>query len=327
MLIDKIKPYNSKDLIPYYSKKDRKWGFFHRASKKRLTTPILREEYFFQPDLHFYYSFEVNGEDGCQGELLGSAQVYKLTSVKSSVYEIMIAEAPKKEEDINYKNFAKDDIPGFELDENGNLTYFNSKYYNKKEDKPQLSDIFKINGKHYATALYEENGKKYYTIINQKGEVSKGFEKLETYPNRKQIFSNENDVWFLLEIAKDKYIFKSLLTGQTFNETFDYAPSWKSKAQDIGYAIFSVNKQSGLLDLTTMQWIIKPSAKNDFVRLHYASSDPLNFNYEKDRYSYNPTVTNPIEMIHHNRSISYIYIQNSKKQFLDLNLKLYKPSR
>lgn len=32
--INKIKPFNSKDLIPYYSEKENKWGYFHRTTKK-----------------------------------------------------------------------------------------------------------------------------------------------------------------------------------------------------------------------------------------------------------------------------------------------------
>jgi hypothetical protein len=53
-LINKIKKYNSKDLIPYYSEKENRWGYFHRSTKKIITKPLMQDAYFFKPFVFFY---------------------------------------------------------------------------------------------------------------------------------------------------------------------------------------------------------------------------------------------------------------------------------
>jgi len=53
--------------------------------------------------------------------------------------------------------------------------------------------------------------------------------------------------------------------------------------------------------------------------------EPLAINYDKDEYSYNPTIIVPTEMIKKNRKNTNIYLQNSKKSFYDLKMKLYVP--
>ncbi|UIR54757.1 hypothetical protein LZQ00_10765 [Sphingobacterium sp. SRCM116780] len=318
LLIEKIKPYASNDLIPYYSEKAGKWGFFHRKTKKIITKPIFHDAYFFQPNLTFYYSFEQKGEDGCTGEVSGSQKHYTVKEIASSRYQVYEAMGTEPAH-ISYKSFVKSDLPGFEVDEKDKLTYFNPRFYDEINDKPKIVNIFKVKDEYYAVITYKEEDTSYYAVINQKGVSFPNFEKLRHYPAKKQSYSNENDVWFLIDTDKGAYIFRSLLKGTQLKETFNDSPNWRNHEQNIGYAILTIGKQKGLMDLTTMQWRIKPSIKNDFLYLEYASLEPLNQNEN----GYNSVIA--IEMIQENRKKAYIYIQNSKNQYLDLDLKLYKP--
>ncbi|UIR54756.1 hypothetical protein LZQ00_10760 [Sphingobacterium sp. SRCM116780] len=318
LLIEKIKPYASNDLIPYYSEQAGKWGFFHRKTKKIVTKPIFNEAYFFRPTLSFSYSFEQAGGDGCNGEVLGSQEHYTIKEIASSEYRIVEAMG-STDSKVSYKNFVKSDISGFEIDMLGNLASFNPRFYDEINDRPNILHTFNIKNEYYAITTYKENDTTYYAVINQKGIALPNFEKLQHYPILKQSYSNEKDAWFWIETGKDEYIFRSLLHGTRLKETFTDSPNWTNHAQNIGYAILTIGKQNGLMDLTTMEWKIKPSIKNDFSFLEYASLEPL---HHKE-HSYDASI--PTEMIQENREKAYIYIQNSKNQYLDLDLKLYKP--
>ena len=324
LLVDKIKKYNSKDLIPYMDKKEGRWGYFHRTTKKILTAPIMNEAYFFHPHINFSYSFEQKGEDGCNGKIYGSRIEYRILNLEKSVYIPTMAMAPNQVKPA-FKKFIKLEISGFEVDDKGSLTYFNPKFYDEENNEPRIIDIFKANGENYAITYLNEDTGHYYSVINQQGVAIKNFEKLKGYPTKKQSYNNEKDVWFWVNTNENEYILRSLLSGQRLNETFNNSPTWEYYAQEFGYAIFVIGKQKGLMDLTTMKWKIKPSIKNDFDFLVYASSEHLDYNYNKDEYSHNPNIIATIEMINANRKKSYIYIQNSKNQFMDLDLKFYRP--
>ncbi|MEG1376994.1 MAG: hypothetical protein RSC81_07965 [Myroides sp.] len=327
MLIEKIKNYPSNQLIPYYSEKDDQWGYFDRKSKRKITEPVLREADFFHSHINLYYSLETNGqENGCTGKIMGSKEGYRLENFYESDYQIyetmMPAESMAKK---TFKDKVNSAVNGFEVDENRNLTAFNPKFYNEEKDQPNIYDIFQFKGEHYAVVSFKNNTEAFCSVINQKGETFPGFEKLKNYPHRKQTYSHETDLWFLIETGENQFIFKSLFTGKQFADTFDNIDNWENFAQTIGYAIMRTNNKKGVLDLTTMKWKVKPAASNNFWYLNYSSLEPLAINYDKDEYSYNPTIIVPTEMIKNNRKNTYIYIHNSKNSFYDLNMKLYEP--
>lgn len=326
LLIEKIKAYPSNELIPYFSAKDNKWGFFDRKTKKKITSPIFHDACFFHPHLNFYYSFEQKNEDGCNGKILGSENNYQIEHIASSEYQIFTIEAPE-EIKKSYKQFIKPEITGFEIDDRGKLTYFNPRFYDKENDEPTILTIFRVQEESYAIIKYKEDTTTFYAVINQQGAAFPYFERLSNYPQKKQSYTEENDIWFWIETEKDQYIFRSLKQGTRLPETFNYSPNWENNAQTIGYGIFVSGKKTGVLDLTTMQWKIKLSTKNKFSYLQYASLKTLEINYAKDEFSYNPTVTIPLEMIDENRKKTYIYIQNLKEEYLDLDGNLYKVKR
>ncbi|UIR54758.1 hypothetical protein LZQ00_10770 [Sphingobacterium sp. SRCM116780] len=314
-LIEKIKPYASNDLIPYYSKQVNKWGFFHRKTKKIITKPILNEPYFFHPNLNFHYSLEQMSEDRCTGEISGSLDNYKLKETASSESQLFVTMKEEGEIKPSFKSFVKSDLTGFEVDEEGQLTYFSPHFYDEVEDRPTIFRIFKVKNAYCAIVMYDNH----YAVINQRGVPFPNFEKLSDIPTKKQSYSNEDDAWFWMNTGKEEYSFRSLLSGIQLKESFSESPNWTNNTQDIGYAILTIGKQKGLMDLTTMQWKIASAAENDFSSLAYASLEPLNYG----EYAYDSQIA--IEMIQENRKKAYIYIRNSKNQYLDLNLKLYKP--
>lgn len=326
--INKIKPFNSKDLIPYYSEKENKWGYIHRITKKIITKPIMREAYFFKPFVQFYYSFETNGlQNGCSGKILGSKDNYKIESLEKSEYqEFDIYEEGGPEVKKTYKNMVKEDVNGFVVDENGKLKHFNPKFYNEKDDEPLIQNIIFFKNNYYAIIKILENNKKYYSIINQEGQEFLNFKKTEYYPMLKQIYSDDTDIWFLTIRNDKKYVYKSLLNNIQLEEAFDDNTIYgEVQDQSFGYVIYSVDKKKGVFDLTTMKWKIKPSDKNDFIYLFYASSEPLLYSYQKGEWTYRNDVIISNKDIEENRKKSYIYIQSSKNIFYDLELKSYEP--
>jgi hypothetical protein len=329
LLVDKIKSYKSNDLIPYYSEKDNKWGFFHRITKQKITKPILRDAVFFRPQLNLYYDLETNGkENGCKATILGSKEKYQIIKVEESDYRIY-SEQYKPEYKEPYINFINDNITGFQVNEIGKITYFNSKFYNALEKKPFFGEFaIKFKTKYYAIISQKNNDNNYsYSIIDQNGNTMPGFENLKNYPESKFSYKDEDDLWFLIGLGNEKFKFKSLINNKELNEIFDYPYNWYNFSQTIGYAILKVNKVSGLIDLTTMQWKIKPSLNNDFSYLSYCSLEKLSDGIIEDDSIIDSKLEIPIDVIHKNRLKSYVYIQNSKNQFYDLNLKLHLPKK
>jgi len=327
LLIDKIKEYPSNQLIPYYSENHGKWGYFDRKSKRKITEPVLRDATFFHPHINLYYSLETNGqENGCTGKIMGSKENYQLENIYESDYQIYEAMMPPESmAKKSFKDKVDSAIGGFEVDEKGKLTTFNPKFYSAEKDQPNIFDIFQFKNNHYATVSIKDNNGSFYQVINQKGETFSGFERLKNYPHRKQSYSHENDLWFLIATSENQFVFKSLFEGKQFADTFDNTDNWENFAQTIGYAVMSTNNKKGVLDLTTMKWKVKPAVSNDFWYLNYSSLEPLAINYDKDEYSYNSTIIIPTDMIKKNRKNTHIYLQNSKNSFYDLKMKLYEP--
>jgi len=310
LLIEKVKNYNSKDLIPYYSEKQKQWGFFDRNTGKILTEPILSRATFFNPNLELYYNFKPDESlDYCNGKIYGSSFSYEVISTEETGFTLPTVEGPIDIEKNKYKIFEKNSINGFEVDEYGNLSYFNSKFYDVENDSPLIVEIIPFKNKYYALTKVIENEKHYYTFIDQNGEELTNFQKTKYYPNVKPIFSNDDDIWVLLKSSDGKYVYKSLFKNKTFKDSFDDDTIYgRDQSQNLGYVIYTVNNKNGVLDLTTMEWKIKPTNKIKFSYIEYASSSVLD---SKD--------------IEQNRRNSNIYLQTNNHKFYDLNLKLYKP--
>ncbi|WP_158655326.1 hypothetical protein [Flavivirga eckloniae] len=326
-LLSKIKPYKSKNLVPYYLEKDKKWGFLHKESRKKITEPIFKKPIFFNPRLVADHAFETKGnEDGCYTILHGSKKNYDVYYVSEGDYGI--SEQVHNEsfkEAGNNREMINNDISGFEVNEKGAIISYNSKYYDFNNNKARIDRYaIKFNEKYYAVVNKHENYTTTYSIINQDGNVIEGFENMRKRPIYKYTFATPEDLWFLIEIENNSlgYVFRSVNQKES-TEKFKHPYSMTILPKTIGYAILVTEKGYGVMDLTTMEWRIEPSSENVFYALYYASSELLlDKNYPEHII---PEI--PVEKINENRKKSNIYILNSKEQFYDLDLNLYTVKR
>ena len=300
-LIDKIKKYKSDELIPYYSKKENKWGFFDMKSKIKVTKPIFLNELFFDPKIESYGAFETKEKEmGCDFSLSGSHENYKISEIKA-------LNIVQSEPEIDYSKLINNTISGFEVD-NNRIIKFNVKFYNSEINRPIMSlNPILLKGKFYSI-IYEQTDKP-YSIINQEGKKMPGFENSISYFTQLASFEDADDILF--QIKKDKNVskIKSFLNNKELPDNFT---SINENSRDIGYSILSVDNKLGIFDFTTMSWKIKPDSKNDFSDLYYTSLEEV---------SEQKTIKGVLE----NRKKVKIFIKNSKNEFYDLDMKIYKP--
>lgn len=306
ILISKIKQYESRNLIPYYSKDSDKWGLMHLKTKKKLTSPIFRDNTTFNPNLYTYFEFE-----NCQGVL-----------VKSSVENYNIVEdedendpiPPLSAKSTTDKAITKK-ISGFEVSKEGHLSAYNKKFHNEKTGRANISGIFSVNGKYFAVL----KNKQEFSIINKNGEVVNEFEKLKSYPLLKYIYAEDKDAWIYVKDRNDHYIFKSLLKGNEIIGSFSHdQPYWSNYAETFGYQIIKSGDEIGLLDLISMKWKIKPSKENEIIyKLFYTCSKKLSQEIINNKQS--------IKSIKQNRKIANIFIQSFENDVYDLRLNKIKP--
>lgn len=310
-IVDKIKPYSSNNLVPYYSKEADLWGFLDKNSKKAVTEPIMQNESFFNPSTRFYFKNSTTDKT-CTAELSGSNERYKVSTVEN--YQVYDSPGLKSVSAIvNFTDKIKNDIDGFEVDSLGNLTYFNAKFYNHKENKPNIHSIKFFKGKYYAVTSFENEGIKTYSVIDQYGNIMENFKNLKHFPQVKFSYEDDQKLWFLIKQDEKSYCFQSLIENKKIENITSYPYYLDYNNNTVGYSIVQQNDKDGLLDLTTMKWKIKPSAKNDFVFLYYASLDDINIVSEK--------ITT--KKIQENRKKANIYLRNSGNLIYDLNLKEY----
>ena len=311
-LIDKIKKYKSDELLPYYSKKENKWGFFDMKSKIKVTKPIFMEGNFFSPNLYIYYSLDTNGrENGCDGKISGSSSNYKITNIKGSSYEPSLSEyVPVLA--LDYKKYIDDSTSGFEVDNNNKIIKFNSKFYNNETSIPIDLDPIYLKGNFYTVINYKINDISTFSIINQNGETVSGFENSSKNLYPINSFSDSDDVLILIPNLNNTYKLKSLLKNLDLIENINDSFIGDNNIKKLGYSLLKVNDEMGIFDFTTMNWKIKPDSKNDFSVLYYSSLEEI-------------TKQETIKGVIENRKKVKIFIQNSKNEFYDLDMKLYKP--
>ena len=311
-LIDKIKKYKSNELIPYYSKKENKWGFFDIKSKIKVTKPIFNDGYFFNPSLYIYYGLNTNGkENGCDGKISGSNSGYKIISLKESIYELFSSDSAPTFI-IDYSNYIDNSTSGFEVNNNNKIIKFNSKFYNNETTKPIDLDPIYLKGNFYTVINYKIKDISTFSIINQSGETVSGFENSSKNLYPINSFSDSDDVLILIPNLNNTYKLKSLLKNLDLIENINDSFIGDNNIKKLGYSLLKVNNEMGIFDFTTMNWKIKPDSKNDFSVLYYSSLEEI-------------TKQDTIKGVIENRKKVKIFIQNSKNEFYDLDMKLYKP--
>ena len=255
-IVDKIKGYKPTDLVPY-SKDGKKWALMDVKSRKILTDFILNEPSIFNPELN------VNINVGERERVMSINTKYDISpflvvcSMKSEILEV------KETDEL-----------GFQVDEQGRMTAYNKDY-------KYISNPILYKGAYYTIITKKD---KTNVLINQKGVEQEDFRfrvMVDTDYKDKKTGKNV----FYVEDFKGKKGFvtmsrKKKLYGELMN--------------NIEYSFFGYNiqndsenikkiKKSGVVDITTQKWIIKPQEKYKIYDIIYTSSEEINIETVEDR--------------------------------------------
>ena len=258
-IIDKIKGYKPTDLVPY-SKDGKKWALMDVKSRKILTDFVLNEPSTFNPK--FYIYIDINGQQE-------GMEFY------SDYTTSPIIETPPPP--IRKKIIEKTNKLGFKVDENGKIISHYLSYYN-------ISEPILYKGVYYA--IISINQKEGRMLINEKGEEQKGFyfKKMENtdYKDEK---TNES-IFYVKDFSGKKGFVtisgKKKLDGELMDDFTVYNSVLGYSIQKESYDVMKI-KKSGVIDLTTQEWLIKPQEKYKIYDIIYTSSEKIKKYDETDR--------------------------------------------
>ena len=254
-IIDKIKGYKPTDLVPY-SKDGKKWALMDVKSRKILTDFVMRIPSTFNPE----FMADIN---------IGKWNYGMVINTNYDILPLVIACSIPEWFDVK-----KTDELGFQVDEQGRMTAYNKDY-------EYISNPILYKGAYYAIVTYEKDERSYFgrvkALINQKGKERKGFrfrEMGDTYYKDKE--SGENV--FYVEDFKGKKGFltisgKKKLYGELMNSIEPSAVLGYSVQKD-GENTNEI-KKSGVVDITTQEWLIKPQERYKIYGIRYASSERI----------------------------------------------------
>ena len=250
-IVDKIKNYKPTDLVPY-SKDGDKWALMDVKSRKVLTDFVLNEARTFIPK--FYVYIDING---LQEEM----------EISSDYTTSPIIETPPPP--IRKEIIEKTNKLGFKVDENGKIISHYLSYYN-------ISEPILYKGVYYA--IISINQKEGRMLINEKGEEQKGFyfKKMENtdYKDEK---TNES-IFYVKDFSGKKGFVtisgKKKLDGELMDDFTVYNSVLGYSIQKESYDVMKI-KKSGLVDITTQEWLIKPQEKYKIYRILYTSSEEI----------------------------------------------------
>ena len=265
-IVDKIKGYKLTDLVPY-SKDGKKWALMDVKSRKILTDYMLNELSTFNSELN------VNINVGERKEEMTIYANYDISPLLAVCYV-------SKRGVLDVKEIKK---LGFQVDEYGRMLARNKEY-------KYISNPILYKGAYYAIVTYEKDEwpdfDRFEVLINQKGKERKGFrfrEMDDTYYKDKKTGENV----FYVEDFKGKKGFltisgKKKLYGELMNSIEPSAVLGYSVQKD-GESTNEI-KKSGVVDITTQEWLIKPQEKYKIYRIFYTSSERIMEENDKNRH-------------------------------------------
>ncbi len=254
-IVDKIKNYNPTDLVPY-SKDGKKWALMDVKSRKILTDFVMRIPSTFNPE----FMADIN---------IGKWVYGMMINTNYDILPLVIACSIPEWFDVE-----KTDELGFQVDEQGRMTAYNKDY-------EYISNPILYKGAYYVIITKKD---KTNVLINQKGVEQEDFRfRVMVDTDYKEKKTGENV--FYVEDFKGKKGFvtmsrKKKLYGELMN--------------NIQYSFFGYNiqndsenikkiKKSGVIDLVTQKWIIKPQEKYKIYDIIYTSSEEINIETSEDR--------------------------------------------
>ena len=255
-IVDKIKGYKPTDLVPY-SKDGKKWALMDVKSRKILTDFVLGSPNTFNPDIYT----DLYGKYSEKSEIIYSD--YRLESEEGSIY------SPAAVQTVNPND------PAFQVQEKRKIKVDKTKYKNASEPILHKEE-------YYAVATKKDNSR---AIINERGEEQKGLH-----------FKDMKDTYFYKDKDTGEKIFyvegfdgkkgfvtisgKKKLYGELMNEPKFYVIG-EGYHSAFGYSLQKDNddikkiKKSGVVDITTQEWLIKPQERYKIYGIRYASSERI----------------------------------------------------
>ena len=168
----------------------------------------------------------------------------------------------------------KTDELGFQVDEQGRMTAYNKDY--EYISKPIL-----YKGEYYIIIIKKD---KTNVLINQKGEEKEGFhfkEILDIYYKDRETGEN---VFYVEDLEGKRGLVtisgKKKLYGELLQEVYSGVLGYS--AQKDNENIKKI-KKSGVVDLMTQEWLIKPQEKYKIYDIIYTSSEELKKDDETDQ--------------------------------------------
>ena len=256
-IIDKIKNYNPTDLVPY-SKDGKKWALMDVKSRKILTDFVMRSPSTFNPE----FIADINIGKWVYGMMINTN------------YDILplVTYCPMPERE--WFDIEKTDELGFQVDEQGRMTAYNKDY-------EYISNPILYKGEYYIIIIKKD---KTNVLINQKGEEKEGFhfkEILDIYYKDRETGEN---VFYVEDLEGKRGLVtisgKKKLYGELLQEVYSGVLGYS--AQKDNENIKKI-KKSGVVDLMTQKWLIKPQEKYKIYDIIYTSSEKLKKYDETDR--------------------------------------------
>ena len=254
-IIDKIKGYKPTDLVPY-SKDGKKWALMDVKSRKILTDFVMRIPSTFNPE----FMADIN---------IGKWNYGMVINTNYDILPLVIACSIPEWFDVK-----KTDELGFQVDEQGRMTAYNKDY-------EYISNPILYKGEYYIIIIKKD---KTNVLINQKGEEKEGFhfkEILDIYYKDRETGEN---VFYVEDLEGKRGLVtisgKKKLYGELLQEVYSGVLGYS--VQKDGENIKKI-KKSGVVDLVTQKWLIKPQEKYKIYDIIYTSSEKLKKYDEIDR--------------------------------------------
>ena len=256
-IVDKIKNYKPTDLVPY-SKDGKKWALMDVKSRKILTDFVMRSPSTFNPE----FIADINIGKWVYGMMINTN------------YDILplVTYCPMPERE--WFDVEKTDELGFQVDEQGRMTAYNKDY-------EYISNPILYKGEYYIIIIKKD---KTNVLINQKGEEKEGFhfkEILDIYYKDRETGEN---VFYVEDLEGKRGLVtisgKKKLYGELLQEVYSGVLGYS--AQKDNENIKKI-KKSGVVDLMTQEWLIKPQEKYKIYDIIYTSSEKIKKYDETDR--------------------------------------------
>lgn len=292
-----IKPADFKKLVPY--KTEEGTGYLNSSNNKKMVRPDYYELDFAKPNVRGNYNnvayFEIDS---------------KTNEIQIFLQNWEIFQAFPSENKPISKGYSK----GFHVVNNAIFSYSESYSY--------CPNLFKYKGENFAVAIKNDK----YAVINPDGETltNLGFD----YSDLDLINLGNDDIFFkykttngelgFITMKGEKHLVNDVISNSSRQTQgyFSFIDSEHSvKRNYYGYSIESNDELSGVLDLMTMKWIIKPQKAFKIEEINYTTDENL-------------SDTNRIE---DRKNLKFYFLVRDKKNenayYIDSKMRKYLPKK